>query len=145
MSQSENGLYHDRRATGRLGRMTWAVAHPGRISRFNRWRKSSATVTKGYLAFRDVIVLGFVGAIVIAGVTTVNALRREDCQRANGQRANAADVAHSDVDSDRKIWEAIDKLVPNGIPEPTRTIIFNELLAREVKIESTYAAQPCPA
>lgn len=135
----------ERRSVGRVRRAWWTVSRPGRIARFNRWRRTPATVTKGYLAFKDTIVLGFVIVIVFAGVTTVRTLRREDCQDANRQRANAADVAHSDVDSDRKIWEAIDKLIEDGIPEPTRTVIFNELLARKVKIESTYAAQPCPA
>ena len=134
----------DRRETGKIRRLWWAIKHPGRWARFRRWRKSPAIVTKGYLAFRDIVVLGFVGAIVIAGVTTVNALRREDCERANTTRTNAAEIATADVVSDRRIWMAIDILV-EGIPEPTRALIFDELEAREAKIVSTYAEQPCPA
>lgn len=134
----------DRRTTSRIRRVLWAAKHPGRWVRFRRWMASPTTVTKGYLVFRDIVVLGFVGAIVIAGVTTVNALRREDCERANETRSNAAVIAEADVASDRRIWNAIDLLV-EGIPEPTRTVIFEELVAREEKIVSTYAEQPCPA
>lgn len=135
----------DRRETNRRRRLWWAIKNPGRWTRLRRWTRSPAIVTKGYLAFRDIVVLGFVGAIVIAGVTTVNALRREDCESGNRTRSNAAEVALADVDSDRKIWIAIDDLIDNGIPEPARTVIFNELQAREIQIALTYAEQSCPA
>lgn len=134
----------DRRVSGLAARIWWAVRNPGRMARFNRWRKTPATVTKGFLAFRDAVALGFVAAIVVAGTTTVNALRREDCLHANDTRINAASIATADVTSDREIWEAIDVLV-EGIPEPTRTVIFNELIARQSLIESTYAERSCSA
>lgn len=132
------------RESSRWARVWWAVKTPGRLERFNRWRKSPATVTRGYLAFRDLILLGFVIAIVMAGVTTVDSLREDDCEAENLRRTNTATVAMADVTSDRNIWLAIDDLIEGGIPEPARTIIFEELDAREDLITVSYAAQPCP-
>lgn len=89
-------------------------------------------------------MLGFVLAIVIAGITTVDSLREDDCLTENARREVQLAVSLADVTSDRNIWLAIDDLIETGIPEPARTIIFEELDAREQLIATSYAAQPCP-
>lgn len=70
--------------------------------------------------------------------------RHDDCIAANRRRADAQTVAEADVDSDRQIWQAINDLVPNGLPEPAHTIIFSGLDDRLTRILSTYKRTECP-
>lgn len=65
------------------------------------------------------------------------------CVGSNARRADARLVALADVDSDRDIWDAIDDLFPDGIPEPARGTIFDGLDAREANINDTYQPVVC--
>lgn len=124
-------------------RVWMAIVTPGRWARFKAWKKSPATVTRGFLFFRDIIVLLFVGATVTAGVTTASALRNDDCRFANERRAQILDVAHRLVDNDRLLLALADSVIEGGVPLG----IYDPLIAQyddlESDIDIAYAPVQC--
>lgn len=68
----------------------------------------------------------------------------DTCVATNDVRSRAATVAEADVTSDRQIWQAIDDLIPDGLPEPARTVIFSGLDTRLARIKATYQQTHCP-
>lgn len=108
------------------------------------WLGEDVRVTRGWLLLCITVGFTFTGLSFSGAVAVVNGLRRDDCESANVRRSEALDVALADVEGDRAIWNSFDNLIPKGIPEPTRAIVFASLDAREAKAEDVYAAQPCP-
>lgn len=68
----------------------------------------------------------------------------DTCVASNEVRSRAATVAEADVASDRQIWQAINDLIPDGLPEPAHTIIFSGLDERLARIDATYKQVVCP-
>lgn len=107
-------------------------------------------VTVGWIALVLVVVFVSVGLIAYSVKANFDADRARDernrvteCEAANRRRADAKTVALSDVSSDRQIWNAIDEIIADGIPEPARSTIFAGLDMREALIFTTYVQVEC--
>lgn len=127
-----------------LERAWRAVRSPGRRARLNRWRKTPAVVTRGYLAFRDFVVLGLCVAIVLAGISAIRDLRREDCASANVRRAELEDVALKLLDNDRNLIALADAQSEHGLPDEFKTPLLERYDSQEAAIRAAYAPAACP-
>jgi hypothetical protein len=134
----------EHRASGRLARMWWTISRRNRIARFNRWRKTPRIVTRGFLLFRDLVLIGFVLAIVLAGVATVRNLRAEDCRAANARRAETKQVALDLVGNDKFFVDFIDSFIPDGLPATFKDPLLNRYQQQLNQIETAYRPIPCP-
>lgn len=124
-------------------RMWDAVRKPHRWDRFKEWRKSEATVTRGYLAFRDFIVIVACTALVISGVTAVRNLRRDDCVAANQRRTEIEQIALTLLNNDRRLLEIVDDLSNEPLP-PTLAALIGDYDVQRIEILAAYAPSPCP-
>lgn len=131
------------RRKGRLNRLWWSLTNPGRLDRFNRWRMSPATVTRGFLAFRDIVIVGFCAAIVLTGVTTVRGLRRDDCDNANARRLELHDVALNLLDNDRFLIDLADSLSDQGLPAEFEEPLDQRYEDMQRRIDEAYRPVPC--
>lgn len=107
------------------------------------WLSEHVDITRGFLLACIAVAFAFVGFAIWGAVYVVNDLRLQDCEAVNTRRSEASEVAKADVAADRQIWEAIDKLFVDGIPEPARTIIFDSLQQRDQLIHVVYGRQMC--
>lgn len=121
------------------------------------WTAVPANVTRGWLLFVVMVAFVFVFFSIYVTVSVVRLDNRvtrdrleaairdqvQSCVAGNASRDEAKVVAVLAVESDRNIWEALDDLFDNGLPEPARTIIFDGLTARENLIETTYKHEDC--
>lgn len=133
----------ERRRTGRLARLWWAVRTPGRLARFNRARKTKREVTRGYLWFRDFILIGFITAIVLSGVYTVRSLRVDDCRGANARRFEVEKVATDLLGNDRNLIEFADSLAQSGLPESFTAPLLRRYAEQQAQIDSAFAPSDC--
>lgn len=125
-------------------RMAHAVLAPGRRARFKTWRKTPQITTRGYLAFRDFILIGLVSGIVLSGVWAVRDLRAEDCRSANDRRIEIRDIALGALGYDRFFLEFIDSSIPGGLDPEFTDPLFAELDLRETAIDDAYELVNCP-
>jgi hypothetical protein len=148
----------ERRASGRLSRLWWSIRRPGRIERFNRWRSAPRVTTRGYLIFKDFIVLALCSAIVLAGLSAVHSLRSEDCEAANARRSEVRDVAITQLNNSRRLLandqfllDLADSLSTDGLPVRFREPLqrqYDQLRAEFDQLESdiidAYRPMLCP-
>lgn len=132
------------RRAHRLRRIWWTVTNPGRFDRFNRWRRSPKEVTRGFLFFRDLILLAFVTAIVLAGISVVRDLRAEDCRGANARRAEIEDATQKLLDNDRNLIEFADLLSADGLPDAFKRPLLERYLRQQIEIRDAYRPANCP-
>lgn len=128
-----------------------------RSSRLRSWSGETAGITKGWLALSVILGWVFLASALFAAVRTIQldnqvAVDRvrasveqqvRTCEATNAVRAETRIVSLSAVDEDRRIWTSIDLLLDGGIPEPTRTLIDESLIAREQRINDTYVQRDC--
>lgn len=113
------------------------------MSRPRRWFSEPVNFTRGFMLACITVGFAFTGFAMWGAINVVNDLRLQDCRAVNLRRSEAADVARADVDADRVIWNAIDELFDEGIPEPAREIIFDSLDTREQLITVVYSREMC--
>lgn len=128
-----------------------------RVATLREWTAVPANVTRGWLLFVVAVAFAFIFFAIYVTISVVRLDNRvtrdrleaairdqvESCQAANDSRDEAKVVALLSVESDRNIWEAIDALFDNGLPEPARTVIFDGLTSRENLIDTTYKHEDC--
>lgn len=136
-------LVVERRVSSPTRRLLWTVLHGHRAARFNRWRKMPRSVTNGFMFFRDAIMIGFVTAIVIAGVSTVRGLRADDCRLTNARREEVQQIFEKLVDNDRNLIEAADALSENGLPDAFKDPLLERYQDQLDDIEAAYQPTPC--
>lgn len=131
----------------------------GRIQKIRLWIAGPPNLTRGQLLLATLFGWVFVGCSIYAAVTAIQLDNRvtqervEDsiqqqiltCVTSNDRRVEAKLVAEADVAEDRRLWESIDSMFPEGIPQPARKIIFDGLMARQERIETTYDPVDCKA
>lgn len=151
------------------------------------WTRSAGPANLTYRWLISGIALGmfFVGCAVYAAVTAyqtdnrvtdaqiAESIRQQviTCITGNERRADAKILAIASVDADQQgldsdqkaltsdlaSWQSIDELFPDGLPEPTRTVVFTGLADRQIslnmsqvsidarrgQIDKTYEPVPC--
>lgn len=134
----------ERRESGQTSRVWWAISRPRRLARFNRWRKTPRLVTRGFLLFRDIVMIGFVTAIVLAGISTVRGLRAEDCRSTNARRQEVEGIFKQLVDNDQNLIELADGLTPGGLPDSFKRPLLDRYAQQLRDIDDAYRLAPCP-
>lgn len=134
----------ERRTANSLRRVWWSARTPGRLQRLNRWRRTPITVTRGFWYFRDLVLLVFVTAIVLAGVSVVRDLRGEDCRSANERRADIQNVALQLVGNDRFLIEFVDTF-NDGLPDDLKRPLLARYDEQADEIEAAFAPVTCPS
>lgn len=146
MTETNQGqpLVSERRESSGPRRLWWSILHTHRTARFNRWRKLPRTVTNGFMFFRDLVMIGFVTAIVLAGVSTVKGLRADDCRATNARRADIERIFEKLVDNDRNLIELADSLSADGLPPAFKTPLLERYDQQSAEIAAAYMPTPCP-
>lgn len=134
----------ERREATRIQRAWWTVSRPGRLARFRRWRRSTREVTRGFLLFRDVVLLTFTTAIVVAGISVLRDLRAADCRSANARREDIKQVALKLVANDKYLIEFMDDFIPDGLPADFRDPLLARYRQQVAEIEEAFKPAPCP-
>lgn len=141
-----------------LERAWKAIRTQDRRTRFRAWRKTPAVVTRGYLAFRDFIVVGLCVGMVLSGIVAIRDLRRDDCIAANERRGDlrrsALDLVMNDrrlLANDRTLIVLADAQSDNGLPDEFKGPLLAaydtqeaDLDAQVVAIDKAYAPASCP-
>lgn len=108
------------------------------------WFSEEVRMTRGFLLAVVAVVFAFVGFGTWGAVATVNSLRDEDCRQANERRADVREIAHDLVDNDRFLIGLADSLTTEGLPAEFTDPLAARYDDQDVKIDTAYAAEPCP-
>ena len=139
--------------------------------RVREWIAAPIQVTRGWLLLSVLIGWAFVSIAIFSAVQTIRLDNRvttdgiasavaqqvASCSDANTRRLEAKDVALAaleadinGIDFDETVWDGVDNALPEGLPEPLRTLVYEGLAARRQdmqkqrdRIELTYTAVDC--
>ena len=117
---------------------------PGLWNRINRARMSPRVVTRGFLWFRDFILLGFVTALIFAGVASVRSLRADDCRAANARRIEIRDSTLELIENDQFLVDLADNLSSRGLPDSFTVPLRQRYELQREQIREAYSPSPCP-
>lgn len=116
----------------------------GMWNRINRRRLTPRVVTSGFLWFRDFILLGFVTALVIAGVSAVRSLQVDDCRAANARRLEIRDATLNLIENDQFLVDLADGLSEQGLPDSFTVPLRQRYELQRAQVREAYAPSPCP-
>lgn len=109
------------------------------------WWTEPVAMTRRFLLFLTAVAFCFVSFATWAAVSTVNALRTEDCEAANRRRGEIQQTAHQLVDLDRQTWLRIEVERGEGpLPDPFRRELFDSFDQLDAQIDNAYAPENCP-
>jgi hypothetical protein len=129
------------------------------------WERSAGPANLTYRWLLGGIAIGtfFVGCAVYAAYTSyqtgnrltssqvAESIRQQviTCVLSNDRRADAKDIAEASAQQDQQglasdqgalasdlaSWQSIDDMFPDGLPEPTRTVVFDGLAKRQASLD----------